>query len=292
MDQEKNDMNETPVHFSTQNRPDIGVMGMHIELGYVQNAFPVHTHAFYETFIVVSGEADHILNGQIQPLRGGDVFSIRGDAAHGFANARNLKIINLMYAADFFRLTHSEIRAIPGFDACFLVEPEIACHLDTLPIFRLDSNSLQYVATMAEWIQAQSVSQKSCTALQMQFAALFAFLATCYEEQGAGLPGTAALSRALAFMETHLAENIPVARIAAAAFLSARQLERIFRASFGKSPMQYLLRMRLEKARSLLRARIGVAETARLCGFEDPSYFARLFRQAYGHPPSLEKEQT
>ena len=282
-------MNETPVHFSTRSRPDIGSMGMHVELGYVRSAFPVHTHAFYETFIVISGEADHILNGQIQPIRSGDVFSIRGDAAHGFASARDLKIINLMYAADFVRQTHSEIRAIPGFDACFLVEPEIARHRDTLPVFRLDPKSLQYVAVMAEWIQAQSVSQKSCTALRMQFAALFAFLATCYEEQGAGLPGTAALSRALAFMEAHLSENIPVARIAAAAFLSARQLERIFRASFGESPMQYLLHMRLEKARSLLRARTGVAETARLCGFEDPSYFARLFRQAYGHPPSQEK---
>lgn len=218
-----------------------------------------------------------------------EIFSIRGDAAHGFTSARDLKIINLMYAADFFRQTHSEIRAIPGFDACFLVEPEIVCHRDTLPVFRLDTNSLQYVTAMAEWIQAQSASQKSCTALQMQFAALFAFLATCYEEQGAGLPGTAALSRALACMETHLAEKLPVARIAAAVFLSARQLERIFRASFGKSPMQYLLHMRLEKARSLLRARISVAETARLCGFEDPSCFARLFRQAYGHPPSQEK---
>ena len=50
--------------------------------------------------------------------------------------------------------------------------------------------------------------------------------------------------------------------------------------------MEYLRELRLRKAALLLsEERISVTEAAGRCGFDDPAYFARLFKRTYGITP-------
>ena len=75
--------------------------------------------------------------------------------------------------------------------------------------------------------------------------------------------------------------------VAEAAAVSQRHLERVFFEVCGLSPMAYLLELRLRHASLLLRGTSKtVAEIAGECGFEDPSYFARVFKRKYGAPPN------
>ncbi len=70
------------------------------------------------------------------------------------------------------------------------------------------------------------------------------------------------------------------------ACLSTPQLIRQFRSVFGVTPHQYLTRIRLEHAGSLLKtSTLPVAAITPLCGFEDASAFGRLFRKYYGWSP-------
>ena len=63
--------------------------------------------------------------------------------------------------------------------------------------------------------------------------------------------------------------------------------QRIFRAAFGCSPQAYLLDLRIRIAKNLLRTYdLTISETAHMCGFADPKYFARRFRQATGMTPT------
>ena len=78
-----------------------------------------------------------------------------------------------------------------------------------------------------------------------------------------------------------------VKEVAEAAAVSQRHLERVFFEVCGLSPMAYLLELRLRHASLLLRGTSKtVAEIAGECGFEDPSYFARVFKRKYGAPPN------
>jgi AraC-like DNA-binding protein len=63
-----------------------------------------------------------------------------------------------------------------------------------------------------------------------------------------------------------------------------RQLKRIT----GLTPQQYLLEMRLDKARQLLEARSGasIANIAAEVGYTDIRSFARSFKQRFGKPAS------
>lgn len=69
--------------------------------------------------------------------------------------------------------------------------------------------------------------------------------------------------------------------------LTRTQLDRRLKRAVGKSASAYLQGLRMEKARELLLTTTkAVAEVAVACGFEDTSYFTRVFRNYYECSPS------
>jgi AraC-like DNA-binding protein len=66
-----------------------------------------------------------------------------------------------------------------------------------------------------------------------------------------------------------------------------QHVNRIFRRALGVTPLQYLARLRMERAAALLgEGRLTVAAVARAIGLDDPYYFSRLFREHFGCSPS------
>ena len=64
------------------------------------------------------------------------------------------------------------------------------------------------------------------------------------------------------------------------------QISRQFHRYFGCTISEYMRRVRIAKAQSLLRCRdLGVAEIALACGFSDQSHFTTAFRRLTGVPP-------
>ncbi len=106
------------------------------------------------------------------------------------------------------------------------------------------------------------------------------------QQQRGGLPAYK-LRRVTDHLEAHLAEEITVARLAREAGLSEFHFSRRFKQTTGFSPFQYLLRLRLARARQLLRETdLSIIEVGLESGFPNPSYFARLFRREVGVTPS------
>ncbi|MFF2052927.1 helix-turn-helix transcriptional regulator [Leifsonia sp. NPDC058194] len=98
----------------------------------------------------------------------------------------------------------------------------------------------------------------------------------------------AALRRAVAYMEEHIAESILVEDIALAARLSPRGLQNAFERLLGTTPMRYLRDLRLEAARTDLRAAQAgdtVAIIAHRWGFVHLPRFAHYYRDAFGENP-------
>ena len=66
----------------------------------------------------------------------------------------------------------------------------------------------------------------------------------------------------------------------------ANVIRRLFAASVGRSPMETVRLIRLERALVLLaRSNLSVQEVGRLSGFSSPNHFSRCFRSVYGSPP-------
>jgi AraC-like DNA-binding protein len=112
-----------------------------------------------------------------------------------------------------------------------------------------------------------------------------------YAEPTATGPGQRALLRAVReHVEQHLGDpELDPGRIAAAHFISVRQLHRLF-ADQDETVARYIRRRRLERCREeLLLAgsrEVSLTAIAHRSGFTDPGVFGRAFRAAYGVSPS------
>ncbi|MEV6781714.1 AraC family transcriptional regulator [Streptomyces sp. NPDC051098] len=95
------------------------------------------------------------------------------------------------------------------------------------------------------------------------------------------------LTTARELMEERLSEPLPVSALASAASLSVSQFSRQFRTSTGKSPHQFLLQLRLDHARRLLRStQQPIAEVALRCGFSHQEHLTRVMRAKLGTTPA------
>lgn len=93
--------------------------------------------------------------------------------------------------------------------------------------------------------------------------------------------------RVLDYIEHHLGDAISLEDLARVAGVSRFHFARQFRARTGESPMGYLMRTRVERAKTRLRdSRTRVIDIAAEFGFADQSHFARTFRRLVGMPPS------
>ena len=62
---------------------------------------------------------------------------------------------------------------------------------------------------------------------------------------------------------------------------------RVFRSTYGVTPLQYIHTKRIARAKELLRrSDLRIMEIARQCGFQDPTYFTVVFRKFSGRAPS------
>ncbi|HEY0200407.1 MAG TPA: helix-turn-helix domain-containing protein, partial [Burkholderiaceae bacterium] len=99
-------------------------------------------------------------------------------------------------------------------------------------------------------------------------------------------PPSERLRLALAHAREHLAEPLPLERLAAAAALSPRQFSRVFRAETGETPARAVERMRAEAARDQVEhGRAPIEQIAQRTGFGDPERMRRAFIRIFGQPP-------
>lgn len=101
------------------------------------------------------------------------------------------------------------------------------------------------------------------------------------------------LRKIAALMAENLDEPYSAVQLAKAADLSVRQVERLFLRHLGMTPGRYYMRLRLERARELLRqTNMPILDVAIATGFTSHSYFAQSYRLQFGRPPSDERRTT
>jgi YesN/AraC family two-component response regulator len=97
----------------------------------------------------------------------------------------------------------------------------------------------------------------------------------------------AELMPALSYIEKNFRETVTGARVAAECSMDSFCFSRAFKSAFGITFKEYLLRFRIKEACRLLeKPDIAVTEVAYLSGFNDPSYFSKVFKRYVGLSPS------
>ena len=137
----------------------------------------------------------------------------------------------------------------------------------------------------------EGVSEKKLWGLKKQIEL---FLIDVYETDTADVAPRARdarwdadMERVTDFLSAHLAEPLTLADIAAGGSMSVSKLKLLFREKVGMGPIEYCIRLRVERAKVLIReGKLNFSQIAEAVGFSSLHYFSRQFKQVTGMSPS------
>jgi AraC family L-rhamnose operon transcriptional activator RhaR/AraC family L-rhamnose operon regulatory protein RhaS len=259
-------------------------------------ATELHGHDFHELVVILAGHGRHITERETYPISAGDAFLLAGEERHGYADTRDLTLVNILFDPQRLHLPLADVGDIPGYQALFRVEPVLRARDRLRSRLQLKPEELAVAAQMIERLQSELRHGRpgyrfaACACLMD----LILYLSRCYTESSA--PEGDAILRigaVLSHIEKRFAEPIRVSELARLAHMSESTLLRTFRRVMGTSPLDHVIRVRVGRAMELLRQEdVRVTEAAFQCGFRDSNYFARQFRQVTGRTPRQFQKTT
>lgn len=98
-------------------------------------------------------------------------------------------------------------------------------------------------------------------------------------------PGTPGLRRVRDYLESLPERNVTLTELAELAGLSPFHLTRAFRREYGLPPHAYLIQVRVNRARAILRQGVPAAQVAARTGFADQAHLTRQFKRLVGVTP-------
>ena len=92
--------------------------------------------------------------------------------------------------------------------------------------------------------------------------------------------------KVMEYINQNYSKKLSLQDLADRVYLSRSYLSSLFKKETGDSITNYINRVRVEKSKALLvGSTVSLAEVAHLCGFEDQSYFTRVFKAKEGVSP-------
>ncbi|WP_138495642.1 helix-turn-helix domain-containing protein [Paenibacillus pinistramenti] len=124
---------------------------------------------------------------------------------------------------------------------------------------------------------------------QQQLYNLLDFLLTVENEAEADLEDTLAkLKSSVLFMQQHYQQDIRIDKLAELVQLHPSYYAQLFKQTLDQTPVEYLTRLRINKAKELLlQTDKSVREIAYEAGYNDEFYFSRRFKRTTGLAPTV-----
>lgn len=252
-----------------------------------QRDTPWHRHNFVELVLIEQGEADHDFNGKRLRVKAKEILLIPRGTTHAYWNCTaDFSLINILFIPEALPLARLDSYLLPGFK--ILMEQNTTGKQDVAVIsdhpaeYRLLSD-LAYEMIRED----QNQNPGYLFIVQGAFMVILGHLARLLT-QGNGKKRDCHLhlSLALSYLNKHFREALDVRYLCRISGMSRPSFQRNFLRATGTTPLQYLLKLRLTEAATLLRGtERPVTEIAFRLGFEGSNYFCRLFKKHSGFTP-------
>ena len=253
------------------------------------DSYPWHWHNEFEIAYITGGSVNVSISGFHQLLSKGEGFFINSRVLHSYSGGgKGLSLMpNILFLPSLIYGTQENL----------YWEKYVA------PL--LLSNSTPYVVLkpQVDW-QAKilSLAEKAFSAMTREeygyelytrsfLSEIILILSQNLSESSHGniqlKAETERVRRMMIFIQSNYMNLIHLRQIAGYANISPRECIRCFQKTIGMSPIQYVIEMRVRKAKELLtETNLPLLSICAMCGFQDQSYFIKTFKQRVGVTPA------
>jgi AraC-like DNA-binding protein len=257
-----------------------------------------HSHDFYELVYVRHGGGTNCIENHPYPMLPGDCFLMRPEDTHYYGGAGNFGIVNVLFLpAVFSEPDWQRLLALPGMRA--YLEP--GRHRAPHKISLVPADARRAEACCDRIIHETRAAPLEPGHQLLARAALTELLVVISRASAAygGLPtheqanDDNPVADALTILHRDFREPLSVSVLADAVGLTANWFGERFKATTGLTVHDYLARLRIEAARTALESGdTDITSIALDVGYDDPSYFARIFRRHTGISPRTYRQRV
>jgi len=255
--------------------------------------FPEHTHDYVEVIYMCSGETTHIVNGREIRLEQGDLLFLNQSATHEVYRAGEGDVaVNFIVLPEFFSAPLSMIGEEETPLRRFLID--CLCGQNTgAGYLYFDVSEVKPIQNLLEnllWILLQETPVKRKMS-QMTMALLLMQLLGHTETLSTDDMGDKVVWQVLRYVESDYVDG-SFAQLAEQLHYDPSWLSREIKRKTGKTYTQLIQEKRLAQAAFLLRSTDrNVSDIALAVGYENVSYFHRIFAESFGKSPRLYRVQ-
>lgn len=225
---------------------------------------------------VLSGSAEYInlQSGENITAKTNTTLFLPADSRYRVENRKEVSFTH--YTVNFSLIPDAEKNGILG------------DYFSSGKILSVESGSPAYFKTMFEKLLVIWAEKRSGFHLEAK-AQLYLLAAEFFSEFAASKVNKNDYARILPvkqYIDANFSKAITLADLSELCGISNTHMRRIFSGIFHMSPIEYQINLRILHAKDLLLTGLyTVGETAELCGFSDPNYFSRIFKEYVGISP-------
>lgn len=253
-------------------------------------AGPLHWHPDFEIAAALHHALEFQIDLQHVILRPGESIFINGNVLHA------IRQLSGDAAEPMPNIVFSGALVAPENTAIYRKYIQPIAHCESLPyiIFHHDGGWQDEVNHLVRSVCRRLQAQEPCyeLAVQRELSEVIEHIVSHFdahprrEARRMQFNARIRLHKMLSFIHEHYARDISLGEIASAAHVSRTEADRCFKAFTGSSPVEVLIRYRLQMARCRLQDTTQtLQEICYACGFNSVSYFCRQFRRLYGCTP-------
>lgn len=253
-------------------------------------AGPLHWHPYFEIASARSGELDYQVGQEHIVLKPGDSIFVNRNMLHGIrqiAGDAPDPMPNIVF---------SGTAVAPESAAIYqkYIKPILECDVLPFVVFRNGDSSCSELRRLIDEIYSAMQEREDCYEMivQRNIGCIFEYFFRNFD----ALPKSEAsrvrlntqirIQKMLSFIYGHYKEAVTLEDIAKAANISRSEAGRCFNTYMGCSPVEALIRYRLQQAQRMLGETVlPLQEISFECGFHSVNYFSRQFRKLYGYAP-------